>query len=267
MPYRHWLLLVALLGASQPGLAQFDDRGDEDQEDRRRPSASERANQQADQSLYRPVEYRNAHRSGPTLIVLPGQIKSNNASFEEKVTPNNIADYAELELGRANFKVLERSDLGPMLKEIGLAVNMGDPSALQKFKRGKFKSTKWFIKFDILKAEPVAQAREGFDGNAVGQLFGGLIGDARKSGAVESLFGSVQQDESAQIWIVGMRYKVLDANTTEQVTTGYFEQKMELGSSSQAALGQYKSEKSGVTLDTLVQRLVQQAVADLDAKK
>ncbi len=266
MLHARWLLAIGLLGVSTISLAQFDD-SEEPREERRRSSASERANRQADEALYRPVEYRNAHRSGPALIVLPGQIKSNNASFEEKISPNNIADYAELELGRANFKVLERSDLGPMLQEIGLAVNMGDPGALKKFKRGKFKSTQWFIKFDILKAEPVAQAREGFDGNAVGQLFGGLVKDSRKGGAVESLFGSIQQDESAQIWIVGLRYKVLDANTTEQVTTGYFEQKMELGASSQAALGQYQSEKSGVTLDTLVQRLVQQAVADLDKKK
>jgi hypothetical protein len=266
MQPRYLVMCYALLlGLSAPSFAAFDD--DEPAEDRRKPSASDRANRQADQSLYRPIEYRNADTQGPTLIVIPGQIKSNNASFEEKISPNNIADFAELELGRANFRVLERSDLGPLLKEIGLAVNMGDPSALKQFKRGKFKSTKWFVKFDILKAEPVASAKEGFDGNALGGLLGGLINDPRKGRALESAFGSVQTEESAQIWIIGMRYKVLDANTTEQVSSGYFEEKMELGASSQAVLGQHKSEKSGVTLDTLVQRLVQQAVADLDTKK
>jgi hypothetical protein len=45
--------------------------------------------------------------------------------------PNNIADFAELELSQANFPVLERSNLGPLPNEITLAYNLGDPKAEQ----------------------------------------------------------------------------------------------------------------------------------------
>jgi len=102
-------------------------------------------------------------KGGPKVIVLPGKIKSNNAAFTQKISPNNIADFAEIELSRANFGVLERSDLGPMVNEISLAITMGDPNALKDLKR-KFKSTKWFIKFDILRVEHVASAKGGFHG-------------------------------------------------------------------------------------------------------
>jgi len=229
-------------------------------------SSSARANAQADQVMYKPVEYANAGVKGPQLIVLPGQIKSNNATFAQKITANNIADYAELELGKANFGVLERTDLGPMLDEITLAVNMGDPEALQRFKRGKFKSTKWFVKFDILKAEPVAQASRGFNGAAMGSILGTVIGG--RSGAVTgTAVGSVGASESAGVWIVGLRYKIIDASTTEQVSTGYFEQKMELGANSTTILGISSSESNQITLDTMVQRLVQESVQEIDRQK
>lgn len=225
--------------------------------------ASTRANQAADREMYQPIEYANAQKQGPQLIVLPGEIKSNNASFTQKFGTNNIADYAELELGKANFRVLERGSLGPMLKEVSLAVNMGDPDALKKFRRGKFKSTKWFVTFDVLKAEPVASASTSFDGAAIA----GLVGHATKSYGAASAISTVKSDESAGVWIVGLRYKLVDANTTEQVATNYFEQKMEMGSQGVSMLGVTQTQAGGVTLDTLVQRLVQQAVADLDRKK
>ncbi len=225
--------------------------------------ASARANAAADQTLYQKIEYRNAHKRGPTVIVLPGKMKSNNMTFTQKMTANNIADFAELELSNANFRVLERSDLGPMLKEISLAVNMGDSRALRRFKRGKFKSTKWFIKFDILKAEQVAKASGGFDGRTIGNLLGHATGNYY----LGTVTRSAQSSETAGVWVIGMRYKILDASTSEQVSQGYFEDKMELGSKSVRILGVSQSQSGGVTLDSMVQRLVQQAVADIDKKK
>ena len=230
------------------------------------PSSSEKANVKADKAMYKPINYVNACKKGPTLVVLPGRIKSNNATFAQKMTSNNIADFGEMELSNANFGVLERSDLGPMLDEISLAVSMGDPDALKKFKRGKFKSTKWFVKFDILKAEKVAQASQGFDFSTISSIAGTLIGGT--DGAVVSTAGgSVRTKDTAGVWIIGMRYKVLDASTSEQVTSGYFEDKMEVGAKSTSVLGISGSEAGFVTLDTMVQRLVQKAVADLDKKK
>jgi hypothetical protein len=230
------------------------------------PSASQSANQQADTTMYKPVHYANAGQKGPMLIVLPGAVKSNNATFLQRYTDNNIADYAELELGKANFGVLERADLGPMLDEINLAVNMGDPTALSKFKRGKFKSTKWFLRFDILKAEQVAKASQGFDGRAIGSILGTVMGGTGGSVA-RTAAGSTQMGDTAGVWVVGMRYKVINAATTEQVSTGYFEDKMEVGASQGAFLGISQGEGHQVTLDSMVQRLVQQCVAEIDTQK
>jgi hypothetical protein len=228
-------------------------------------SASEIANRQADSAMYQSAGYVNRAKPGPAIVVLPGEIKSSNATFAQKVTSNNIADFGELELGMANFKVLERTDLGPMLNEISLAVGMGDPEALKKFRRGKFQSTKWFVKFDILKAEPVATARKGFDAGTIGAIAGSLIGGT--GGFVtHQAVGSVRTEEGAGIWIVGLRYKIMDANTTEQVATGYYEEKMELGAQASSVLGVSQGTTQTVTLDTMAQRLVQRAVIEIDAR-
>ncbi len=137
---------------------------------------SQQANQAADQAAYQPVEYVNAGKNGPALVVLPGEIKSNNATSRRSSRPNNIADFAEIELSSANFQVLERSNLGPMLNEFTLAYNLGDPQAARKFLRmGKLKTTKYVVKFDILKTEQVAAAQQGFDGRAIGHM-AGLLG-------------------------------------------------------------------------------------------
>src|SRR5437899_5614881 len=71
-------------------------------------TTSQKANEAADRVVYKPVEYTNASKRGPALIVIPGEIKSNNATFLQKFTPNNIADFGEIELSSANFGVLER---------------------------------------------------------------------------------------------------------------------------------------------------------------
>jgi hypothetical protein len=228
-------------------------------------SASEMANQQADAAMYKPIVYANASKPGPMIIVLPGDIKSANATFTQKITTNNIADFGEIELERAGFQVLERSNLGDMLKEIQLAFGLGDPQAMKKFQKGKFKSTKWFVKFDILKAEPVASVQQGFDGSALGAITGSLIG-GRSGSAVAAGAGSIQTSEGAGVWIVGLRYKVMDANTSEQKANGYFEEKMEIGAKSTSFLGVSQSQQNVMTLDGLAQRLVQTAVADIDLR-
>src|ERR1700755_2972357 len=80
-------------------------------------STSQQTNEAADKALYKPIEYANANKQGPALVVIPGEIKSSNATFTQKFTANNIADFAEIELSKANFQVLERTDLGPLLNE------------------------------------------------------------------------------------------------------------------------------------------------------
>jgi hypothetical protein len=227
---------------------------------------SQQANEMADKAMYKPIEYENAGIKGPNLVVIPGEIKSNNATFTQKFGPNNIADFAELELGKANFGILERSDMGPLMQEFQLAYTMGDPNAARKvLRKGKWKTTKWVVKFDILKAEQVAQATQGFDGQAAGQLLS-IFGGGRGGAAAGTVVGSVKTDEGTGVWIIGMRYKVLNANTTEQVATGYTEQKMEVGSKSTSVMGFSQGAQGGLTLDGMVQRLVQSLVWEIDSK-
>jgi hypothetical protein len=228
-------------------------------------STSDKANAAADQAAYKEVEYTNKNKKGPALVVIPGEVKATNATFIQKFGPNNIADFGEIELGNANFAVLERANLGNLLQEISLAYNLGDQNAARKTMQvGKLKTTKWIVKFDILKAEQIAENKKGFDGRAVGGLMGmfGGVGGA----AAGRVAGSVQTQDSTGVWLIGMRYKIMDATTTEQVAQGYKELKMEVGAASTSVLGVSESAKGGVGLDTMVQRLVQTAVWDIDSK-
>jgi hypothetical protein len=75
----------------------------------------------------------------------------------------------------------------------------------------------------------------------------------------------VQTSESS-VWIIGMRYKIINAETTEQVANGYAEEKMEVGATSTSVLGISQSQQGGVSLDTMVQRLIQKTVWDIDNK-
>jgi hypothetical protein len=128
------------------------------------------------------------------------------------------------------------------------------------------------VKFDILKAEQVAAAQQGFDGRALGQMagllgvFGGSRGAAQAGTVAGAGIGSVQTSETTGVWIIGMRYKIINAETTEQVATGYAEEKMEVGTTSTSVLGVSQSQQGGVSLDTMVQRLIQRTVWDIDNK-
>jgi len=225
-------------------------------------ATSDKANAAADVAAYRAVDYVNKAKRGPELVVIPGEVKSNNASFSQKFGPNNIADYAELELSQANFGVLERTNLGPLMNEIALAYNLGDPNAARKTMQvGKLKTTKWIVRFDILKAEQISEVKQGFDGGAIGGLLG-MFG----AGAVGHVAGSVRTQDATGVWLIGMRYKIMDATTTEQVAQGYSEEKMEVGATGTSVMGVSQSAKGGVGLDTMVQRLVQKTVWEIDSK-
>ena len=41
----------------------------------------------ADKAMYKPVDYTNANKKGPAIVVIPGEVKSNNASFTQKFGP------------------------------------------------------------------------------------------------------------------------------------------------------------------------------------
>lgn len=228
--------------------------------------SSARANAAASTAQYQSANYANVATKGPAIIVLPGEVKSNNATFSQRYGPNNIADYAELELSQANFQVLDRANLGSVLREVELAHNLGDPAkANALFQKGALQSTRWIIKFDVLRAEKVAEASSGFSGGTLGGIAGTLLG-GRTGSVVSQGTGSVQTAEAAGVWIVGMRYKVIDARTTQQVTQGYAEDRMEVGSTGVSVFGVSSRQAGGTTLDSLVIRLVQKNVAEIDQK-
>jgi hypothetical protein len=264
-----WGIAVLVLGISQPLWAQSPPTwgAGSSPSPTANSSVSKNANAAADRSMYQDVVYTNSAKQGPKLIVLPGEVKSSNVSFTQKYGPNNIADFAELELTKANFQVLERADLGPMLNEIQLAYGAGDPDdARNVMKKGKLKTTKWIVKFDILKAEPVAQQKKGFNGATASSLIGIFGGNTQVAAAAGTVAGSVDTSSAAGVWVIGMRYKLLDATTTEQVAQGYTEEKMEVGAKSTSVAGISGAAAGGITLDTMVQRLVQKSVWDLDNK-
>jgi hypothetical protein len=76
----------------------------------------------------------------------------------------------------------------------------------------------------------------------------------------------VQSGEATSVWVIGMRYKIINAETTEQVATGYTEEKMEIGATGTSVMGFSQSQQGGVGLDTMVQRLVQKSVWEIDNK-
>lgn len=228
-------------------------------------SAQQNASARADSSTYRPAEYTNAATKGPRLIVLPGEIKSVHPSF--RPSSNNIADFGELELGRANFTVLERTSLGALVGEMQTAYAMGNATQAKRlFDRGQLQSTRWIVKFDVLKAEPVTEASSGFDGAAVGRIMDIVAGGSKVAQVGSTTARSTRTAEEASAWLIGMRYKVIDAATTEQVATGYYEEKMLTGRKSSSFLGVKSGSADLATVDTMVQYLVQKCVAEIDAK-
>ena len=95
----------------------------------------------------------------------------------------------------------------------------------------------------------------------------GIFGDgSQKTAAAGAVAGSVNTSSAAEVWVIGMRYKLLDATTTEQVAQGYTEEKMEVGAASTSVAGVASAGAGGVSLDTMVQRVVQKSVWDIDNK-
>lgn len=230
-------------------------------------ASGQNAAARAESSTYRPAEYVNAAKKGPRIIVLPGEIKSAHSTFMQKVSANNIADFGELELGRANFTVLERAALGSMLREMQTAYALGNETQARRlFERGQLQSTRWIVKFDVLKAEPVTESSSGFDGSAVGRVID-IVAGGSKAGQLGGVAAeSTRTAEQAKAWLIGMRYKILDAATTVQVATGYFEERMSTSRQSSSFLGIKSGSADLVTLDTMVQYLVQKCVIEVDAR-
>jgi hypothetical protein len=95
--------------------------------------------------------------------------------------------------------------------------------------------------------------------------FSGSRGGAMAGAVGGTAVGSVHSGEATSVWVIGMRYKIINAETTEQLAQGYTEEKMEVGATSSGALGINQAQKGGAGLDTMVQRLVQKSVWEIDS--
>ena len=70
------------------------------------------------------------------------------------------------------------------------------------------------------KAEQIAENKKGLRWAACRGLLGIFGGGSMAGQAAGTVAGSVQTADSTGVWLIGMRYKIMDANTTEQAAQG-----------------------------------------------
>ena len=188
---------------------------------------SQKANASADQALYQPVEYTNVNKKGPALIVIPGEIKSNNATFLQKFTANNIADFGEIELSERQLPGARALESRPAAQRIRARLQPGrSRRGAQVPAHGQAEDHQ--VHRQVRHPEDRAGRRGAAglrrprarpDGRAARRLRRSR-GGAQAGTVAGAGVGSVQTSESSGVWIIGMRYKIINAETTEQVATG-----------------------------------------------
>jgi hypothetical protein len=124
-----------------------------------------------------------------------------------------------------------------VLKEFELAYNLGDPDAARKFlKMGKLKTTKYVVKFDILKTSrspPRSQASTAarWARWPACSARSRLARRARAGAVGGTAWAQCTRSEATSVWVIGMRYKIINAETTSR-SHRLHRGKMEVGASS-----------------------------------
>jgi hypothetical protein len=235
-------------------------------------SANKKTNEAVDVSMYKPIEYENAAVSGPKVVVFPGKIKTRSALFMAKVGENNVRDFAELELSKANFQIIEHADKQQLFNEIAVAANLGDMQAIRAFKSKCTPDAKCFITFDVVKAEPVAWESRGGSGEAAGALveLGFLLANKGKENklgkSINATLSSIKSYNYKTTWDVSLRYKIINASDGEIVCSNELSEQHVATSEMSSAVGVTNKDSTNFTIDAVVQRLVQKAVQDIDAQ-
>lgn len=232
-------------------------------------TASKKANEIAQQNIYQSVEYANAGQAGPTVMVIPGVITTPSYEYLVRVSPSALRDFAESEMGKSNFKVLDRTDQPAMFQEIAVAANLGDSSVLAKFKKYKMAPPRWLVRFDVIEVVPRSTGFKQLDkqmAGMAGALMGGmLLGDlGAKAGS--AAFASISSAEEHREWTLTLRYSVLDGSTGARIHEGQFSDKAQISKELSGFMGFDTSQAGGLQLFTVTQRLVQKAVQDIDAQ-
>lgn len=231
--------------------------------------ASKKAHEVADQNLYQAVEYANASQPGPTVIVLPGQVSAVSYEFLARVSPGALRDFAEAEMGKCNFKVLDRAEDQAMFGEIAVAANLGDASVASKFKKFKLTPPQWLVSFDIVEVQARSTGFKHTDkqsaamaGAFMGSLLLGDLG-AKAGGAT---LGSISSAEEQREWSVTMRYRVMDGATGELLHEGSFSDTTTVFREIKGFMGFDQTQAGGVQIFRSVQGLVQKSIQEIDEK-
>ncbi len=228
---------------------------------------AQKAHEIAAQNLYREMAYENAATPGPRVVVLPGTVTSPCYEFLCQVKPDTLRDFGENELGKANFKVLEKSALGDIYQEIAVAVNLGDGSLGQRFAKINAEPPRWIVLFDVVDVKTQTTAFSFTDKNAAsfaGVLMGGIFLGAAGAQIGSGLIGSVSSAKEQRLWDITLQYRILDGNSGQEMAQGRFADQARLDRELTGFLGIDAAEAGGLTLSTVTSRLIQKAVQEID---
>ena len=237
---------------------------------------SQKANAAADQTIYKPVEYVEREEEGPGAGRDPRRDQEQQRDVPAEV---HRQQHRRLRRDRAVQRQLPGARaLQPRARccsEFELAYNLGDPDAGAQVPAAwaSSRATKYVVKFDILKTEQVAAAQSGLrrpdarpDGGAPRRLQrlarrrggghrrrhrGGLGADRRVDQRLDHRHAL--QDHQRRDHRAGRAglHRGEDGNRRRR--------RRRRSASTQ-------SQQGGVSLDTMVQRLVQKSVWEIDSK-
>ena len=215
-------------------------------------------------NMYQDATYENAAQAGPSVIVVGGTLTSKTYEFLSQIKADNLREYGELELGKANFKVMEKNSLPNIYQEIAIAANLGDGSVAKRFSKHKITPPQWFVVFDIADVSAQTLNFSYTDKNSAmfaGALMGSFLGSASLG---QGVIGSINNAKEQRAWNVTLRYRILDGVSGRQLHEGQFTEQATINRELTGFLGVDAAQAGGLTLGTVTQRLVQRAVADID---
>ena len=229
-------------------------------------STSQKANAAADVAAYKPVEYVNKGKRGPALVVIPGEVKSNNATFVQKFGPNNIADFARARAVAGQFPGARAHQPGQPAAGDLARLQPGRPGQGAQDHAGRQAQDHQVdrqVRHPQGRADRREQARASTAGRSARSA--GSSAAAARSRARAVGFGADAGHDRG----LADRHALQDHGRQHHRAGRPGLPGTEDGSRRQrstSVLGVSQGAKGGVGLDTMVQRLVQTAVWEIDSK-
>ncbi|KHK02920.1 hypothetical protein [Desulfovibrio sp. TomC] len=225
------------------------------------------AHELAAPNLYKDAAYENASQSGPSVMVLPGRVACASYEFLAQVKPDNLREFGELELGKANFKVVDQNSMANIYQEIAVAANLGDGSVAKRFGKHKITPPQWLVIFDVTDVQSQTTAFSFTDKNSAnfaGALMGGMLGGSSGAQLGQGVIGSINSAKEQRQWNITLQYRILDGETGQQLQQGSLTEQASLNNELKGFLGVDAAQAGGLALSTVAQRLIQKAVAEID---